>query len=149
VILLLCVQELENKPNHELLSLLKQFDGVTNQAFILRILFTREGAGFRIDGDPIVERMEMVINRAGVHKKWEIVRLLAATLGKLVDSLAPSITTILVRGKQVRVCVFVESGRFLLIVQGYTGVIHESSNKGCRALCTHPVVLHRAMFSEL
>jgi phosphorylase kinase alpha/beta subunit len=93
---------LENKSNGELLHLLKQFDGLTNQAFILRILYTREGAMLRVEGQPIVECMESLISRAGVHKKWELVRLLAATLGKLVDSLAPSLTTILVRGKQVR-----------------------------------------------
>lgn len=47
------------------------------------------------------ERLERLIDRAGAYKNWWAVRMCSALLGKLVDSLAPSITSMLVRGKQV------------------------------------------------
>ena len=47
------------------------------------------------------EMLERLIERAGAYKNWWAVRMCSALLGKLVDSLAPSITAMLVRGKQV------------------------------------------------
>ena len=38
---------------------------------------------------------------AGDRKQWKTVRLAAAILGKVADTLAPAITTVLVRGKEV------------------------------------------------
>ena len=38
---------------------------------------------------------------AGQRKHWKAVRLAAAILGKVVDTLAPAITSMLVRGKEV------------------------------------------------
>ncbi len=38
---------------------------------------------------------------AGGKKHWKTVRLAAAILGKVVDTLAPAITSVLVRGKEV------------------------------------------------
>lgn len=90
------------KTTNDLLFYYRSFSGFSNHATILKILYQREGSYFRIDGQVISQIMEELITKAGVHKKWSVVRLLSAMLGKLVDSLAPSITTILVRGKQVR-----------------------------------------------
>lgn len=48
-----------------------------------------------------MEQIEAVYKQAGYDRKWNVVRRGAGLLGKLVDSLAPGITTILVRGKVV------------------------------------------------
>lgn len=79
----------------------KSLIGITNEATILKILFEREGPFYRLDGMTINGRLEALISKAGTQKNWSVVRLCSALLGKLVDSLAPSITTVLVRGKQV------------------------------------------------
>ncbi|XP_070186518.1 phosphorylase b kinase regulatory subunit beta-like isoform X2 [Littorina saxatilis] len=97
--------ELEHKSTPDLMHYFKSFSGFTNQASVLKILYQRD-ANTRMDGVPIKHKMELLITRAGVHKKWSVVRLLSGMLEKLVDSLAPSITTILVRGKQVTIGVF-------------------------------------------
>ena len=54
-----------------------------------------------MEGVPVNKKMEALITKAGIHKEWYVVRLCSALLGKMVDSLAPSITSILVRGKHV------------------------------------------------
>ena len=100
----------------------KSISGFTSQAAILKLLYQREGPNYRIDGQVISQRMEELITKAGVHKKWAVVRLLAAVLGKLVDSLAPSITTILVRGKQVSCAVLAPSSPPPLSVQSAQAV---------------------------
>ena len=55
-----------------------------------------------------MERVEEAYELAGQRKNWKAVRLAAAILGKVVDTLAPAITSMLVRGKEVSVmCVCV------------------------------------------
>ncbi len=49
----------------------------------------------------VTERLESVYVAAGGKKHWKTVRLAAAILGKVVDTLAPAITSVLVRGKEV------------------------------------------------
>ena len=51
----------------------------------------------------ILERVEEAYELAGQRKNWKAVRLAAAILGKVVDTLAPAITSMLVRGKEVSV----------------------------------------------
>ena len=53
-----------------------------------------------------MEQIEDVYKQAGYDRKWNVVRRGAGLLGKLADSLAPGITTILVRGKVVSRCCF-------------------------------------------
>jgi len=65
------------------------------------VLCSREGPSYTFEGQSVSRRLEQLVTRAGLHKQWGVVRLCSALLGKLVDSLAPSITSILVRGKQV------------------------------------------------
>ena len=50
-----------------------------------------------------MERVEEAYELAGQRKNWKAVRLAAAILGKVVDTLAPAITSMLVRGKEVSV----------------------------------------------
>lgn len=99
-------KELQYKSTPDLLHYYKSVSGLVNQANIIKILYQREGPFFRIDGISVSERMETLITQAGMQKKWSVVRLCSGLLGKLVDSLAPSITTVLVRGKQITVGVF-------------------------------------------
>lgn len=99
-------QDLMRKANWDLIHMLKLTDGIYSQSQILRVLFQREGANFWIEGESIVKKMEHLIHLAGLYKEWSVVRLQSALLHKTVDSLAPSVTTILVRGKQVTVGVY-------------------------------------------
>ncbi|KAK6186118.1 hypothetical protein SNE40_008216 [Patella caerulea] len=99
-------KELKPKTSYELVTLLKSLDDMQPQSQILKILYEREGHAFRIDSYTVSEKLEKLIHRAGAHKHWSVVRLCSALLGKLVDSLAPSVTTVLVRGKQITVGVF-------------------------------------------
>ena len=48
-----------------------------------------------------MERVNEIYGIAGEKKLWKTVRLAAAMLGKVVDMLAPSVTSMLVRGKDV------------------------------------------------
>uniref|UniRef100_A0A8C5EGA5 Phosphorylase b kinase regulatory subunit n=1 Tax=Gouania willdenowi TaxID=441366 RepID=A0A8C5EGA5_GOUWI len=52
------------------------------------------------------DELERIYRRAGSRKLWSVVRLAASLLTKIVDSLAPSITSVLVHGKQVTLGVF-------------------------------------------
>ncbi|ESP02603.1 hypothetical protein LOTGIDRAFT_224755 [Lottia gigantea] len=98
--------ELKNKSTYDLVSIYKSLDDMQPQSQILKVLNDREGPDYRIESYTISERLEKLIHRAGTHKHWSVLRLCSALLGKLVDSLAPSVTTVLVRGKQITVGVF-------------------------------------------
>ncbi|KAH9489748.1 hypothetical protein Btru_036653 [Bulinus truncatus] len=97
---------LRNKSSQELMNYLVSVSGLNAQVTLLKILYEREGPFFSVDGSTISERLERLIDRAGAYKNWWAVRMCSALLGKLVDSLAPSITSMLVRGKQMTVGVF-------------------------------------------
>ncbi|XP_056008769.1 phosphorylase b kinase regulatory subunit beta-like isoform X2 [Ostrea edulis] len=99
-------EDLARKPNWDLINMLKSTDGIISQSQILKVLFQREGAHFWIEGESITQKMERLIHQAGLYKEWSAVRLQSALLRKTVDSLAPSVTTILVRGKQVTVGIY-------------------------------------------
>lgn len=87
----------------------KNSESLQAQSQILKLLLYREGPNYHFEGMSVTKRLEQLVTRAGVHKEWAVVRLCSALLKKLVDSLAPSITSILVRGKHVSFslqCVF-------------------------------------------
>ncbi|VDI71727.1 phosphorylase kinase alpha/beta subunit [Mytilus galloprovincialis] len=99
-------EDLLFKATWDLVEKYKFTPGIQSRSIILKVLYQREGPDFYINEQKITEKIDKLINKAGVYKEWRAVRLLSSLLGKLVDSLAPSITTILVRGKQVTVGVF-------------------------------------------
>ncbi|CAG2222637.1 PHKA_B [Mytilus edulis] len=99
-------EDLLFKATWDLVEKYKFTPGIQSRSIILKVLYQREGPNFYINEQKITEKIDKLINKAGVYKEWRAVRLLSSLLGKLVDSLAPSITTILVRGKQVTVGVF-------------------------------------------
>ncbi len=82
--------ELENKPN------------VDRQMLVLQELLKREGEDFQTSEGTIKETISSLYQKAAYDRKWSAVRRGAGLLKKLVDSLAPGITTILVSGKVVR-----------------------------------------------
>ncbi|VDN20843.1 unnamed protein product [Gongylonema pulchrum] len=70
-------------------------------AFAITILSRRYGKGYIIDGESLETRMERVYRQACAWRLWWLVRYCAAKLCKVMNSLAPGITNMLVRGKQV------------------------------------------------
>lgn len=99
-------QELKVKATWDLIQMLKAAESLTAQTQILKLLLHREGPSYHFEGMSVSRRLEQLVAKAGLHKRWEVVRCCSALLGKLVDSLAPSITSILVRGKHLTVGVF-------------------------------------------
>ena len=81
--------------------MLRNTESLVAHSQILMLLYQREGPNYHVDGEPVNKKLENLIMKASVHKEWYVVRLCSALLGKMVDSLAPSITSILVRGKHV------------------------------------------------
>ncbi|XP_048461941.1 phosphorylase b kinase regulatory subunit beta [Rhincodon typus] len=79
---------------------------LVSEAILLSILLKREGPNFITAEGTVMDRLERVYQRSGRKKHWSNVRFTASILGKQVDSLAPSITRVLVQGKQVTIGVF-------------------------------------------
>ncbi|XP_013380761.1 phosphorylase b kinase regulatory subunit beta isoform X2 [Lingula anatina] len=100
------IEELKQLSSRDIVQKLHGFDNMHAQSQILGVLLEREGMEYRIDDSTIEQRLERLLRNSGRKKNWAVVRYCAALLGKLVDSLAPSITAILVRGKQVTIGVF-------------------------------------------
>ena len=82
--------ELENNPT------------IDRQMVILQELIKRDGEDFQTCEGSLKDRVDLLYQRAAYDRKWSAVRRGAGVLKKLVDSLAPGITTILVSGKVVR-----------------------------------------------
>ena len=82
--------ELQNNPS------------IDRQMMILQELLKREGKHFQAPEGTVFEMIDALYMKAAYDQKWSTVRRGASLLNKLVDSLAPGITTILVSGKVVR-----------------------------------------------
>lgn len=95
------VDEWLNKPTHEIMQKFHDCDCLASQAQLAGILLRREGPNFLAKNGNLMDELERIYRRAGTRKLWSVVRLAASLLSKLVDSLAPSITSVLVHGKQV------------------------------------------------
>jgi phosphorylase kinase alpha/beta subunit len=76
------------------------------QAEILQALLIREGPSYHIDSETVEEKLEKLVQKAGSLQVWAVVRFCSSLLHKVVDSLAPSVTAILVRGKQLTISVW-------------------------------------------
>ncbi|XP_041505521.1 phosphorylase b kinase regulatory subunit beta isoform X1 [Microtus oregoni] len=95
-----------NKSTHEILQKLKDCNCLAGQTILLGILLKREGPNFITMEGTVSDHIERVYRRAGSKKLWSVVRRAASLLSKVVDSLAPSITNVLVQGKQVTLGAF-------------------------------------------
>ncbi|XP_054626078.1 phosphorylase b kinase regulatory subunit beta isoform X1 [Dunckerocampus dactyliophorus] len=100
------VDEWLHKPTEEILQKFHDCDCLASQAQLAGILLRREGPHFLDKDESLMDELERIYRRAGSRKLWSVVRLAASLLTKLVDSLAPSITSVLVHGKQVTLGVF-------------------------------------------
>nr|XP_002732441.1 PREDICTED: phosphorylase b kinase regulatory subunit beta-like [Saccoglossus kowalevskii] len=100
------IQEFENKSAYEILQKLNMHESMVWQSMLLGLVLMKEGAHYLTDGGTVGSRLEKLYRQAGVIKQWAIVRYCASLLNKVVDSLAPGITTMLVRGKLVTVGTF-------------------------------------------
>ncbi|CAL9701150.1 unnamed protein product [Knipowitschia caucasica] len=100
------MDEWMHKPTHEILQKFHDCDCLASQAQLAGLLLTREGPGFLAKDVGLMDELERIYRRAGSRKLWSVVRLAASLLTKLVDSLAPSITSVLVHGKQVTLGLF-------------------------------------------
>ncbi|XP_078608671.1 phosphorylase b kinase regulatory subunit beta-like isoform X2 [Branchiostoma floridae x Branchiostoma japonicum] len=100
------LEDMSGSPTWEVIQRLQTCTSLKGQSLLLRVLLKREGPNFITDEGTIVDRLERLCRKAGDMKYWSVVRLTASLCGKLVDSLAPSITSVLVRGKQVTLGVF-------------------------------------------
>uniref|UniRef100_A0A3P8YV00 Phosphorylase b kinase regulatory subunit n=1 Tax=Esox lucius TaxID=8010 RepID=A0A3P8YV00_ESOLU len=100
------IDEWRHKPTKEILQKFYDCDCLASQAQLASILLKKEGPDFFAKDETLMEDMERIYRRAGTRKLWSVVRLAASVLTKLVDSLAPSITSILVNSKQVTLGLF-------------------------------------------
>ena len=78
------------------------FSFFANGYFVIHIIVFRHDYNFKLKGKSILEEIDEIYRQSSYLKLWSVVRYSAALLGKVVDSLAPSITTMLVSGRQVR-----------------------------------------------
>uniref|UniRef100_A0A5S6QRG4 Phosphorylase b kinase regulatory subunit n=1 Tax=Trichuris muris TaxID=70415 RepID=A0A5S6QRG4_TRIMR len=76
------------------------------QMKLLEMLAKRHGLMHKVGDETVRTRLQKLCRQASLAKSWKIVRVCAAHLRKVVDSLAPSITTILVRGKRLTIGLF-------------------------------------------
>ncbi|XP_071345290.1 phosphorylase b kinase regulatory subunit beta isoform X4 [Trachinotus anak] len=100
------VEEWLHKPTQEIIQKFHDSNCLASQAQLAAILLRREGPDFLARDENLMEELERIYRRAGSRKLWSVVRLAASLLTKLVDSLAPSITSVLVHGKQVTLGLF-------------------------------------------
>ncbi|NXP27879.1 KPBB kinase, partial [Scytalopus superciliaris] len=100
------ISDWKNKSTYEILQKLNDCNCLASQALLSSILLKREGPHFITKEGTVAEHIERIYRRAGSRKLWSVVRFAASLLGKLVDSLAPSITNVLVQGKQVTLGAF-------------------------------------------
>lgn len=90
------------KSREVLLVELEKHPSIDRHMLILQELLKREGEDFQTSEGTIKEQISFLYQKAAYDRKWSAVRRGAGLLKKLVDSLAPGITTILVSGKVVR-----------------------------------------------
>ncbi|XP_043937885.1 phosphorylase b kinase regulatory subunit beta isoform X1 [Protopterus annectens] len=138
------VNEWRHAPTHEILQKLKDCDCLASQAILLGILLKREGPHFLTRDGTVSDHLERIYRRAGSKKLWSVVRYAASLLGKLVDSLAPSITNVLVQGKQVTLGVF-GHGEEVISNPLSPGVIKDIIYKKCSSHDEREAVLQQEL----
>ncbi|EPB73350.1 phosphorylase kinase alpha/beta [Ancylostoma ceylanicum] len=98
-------KEVRSRTDYELCEIIQKddVDRPRQLAFALTEMWTRRHPDAQIDGCSIRDRMERVYRRACQLRLWWLVRYCAGRLRKAMNSLAPAITNMLVRGKQVTI----------------------------------------------
>ncbi|KAG1714606.1 putative phosphorylase b kinase regulatory subunit beta [Nymphon striatum] len=92
----------KTKPTHEIIDTLMYMESMQGQSRLLGMLLEREGPNLHLSNGTVKESLEKLARKAGEIRNWSVVRYCSSLLGKLVDSISPYITSILVSGKQVQ-----------------------------------------------
>jgi len=100
------LKPLDQLATSELIEKLLSNSSLHMKMTILQILLKREGPAFSIDGQSLNDYTNDVYLKACYVHNWSVVRHGACLLNKSVPSLAPSITAMLVGGKQVTIGAF-------------------------------------------
>ena len=97
------LQQFESQPTWPaLIDALKSSVTLTQQSQLLGLLWRREGPHFCLpEGLTVKEKLERLCRQAGALRHWTVVRYCSSVLKKLVDSISPNITSVLVCGKQI------------------------------------------------
>uniref|UniRef100_A0AC35U6Q3 Phosphorylase b kinase regulatory subunit n=1 Tax=Rhabditophanes sp. KR3021 TaxID=114890 RepID=A0AC35U6Q3_9BILA len=97
------LKEFEKMTNNELIGVIVKTepDNVKIIAHALFALKSRFNGSYQINQETIKDRFEAVYRRSCALGEWYIIRMCASVLKKTINNLAPSVTNILVRGKQV------------------------------------------------
>ncbi|KAL3981501.1 Glycosyl hydrolases 15 family protein [Acanthocheilonema viteae] len=93
----------KSKSDQELCEVVRKYNinAPRKVAFAIVTLSKRYGMAYVVDGESLEMRLERVYRQACARRRWWVVRYCAAKLRKVTDSLAPGITNMLVRGKQI------------------------------------------------
>jgi phosphorylase kinase alpha/beta subunit len=99
------IQKFERVPTWPgVIEALKAAETMSGQSQLLGLLWRREGPHFCLpEGITVKERVERLCRQAGALRHWIVVRYCSALLKKLVDSISPNITSVLVNGKQIAI----------------------------------------------
>ncbi|CAF0784844.1 unnamed protein product, partial [Didymodactylos carnosus] len=104
------VCDFKNRSPHELREILKNTDTSVSslriQTLCVYELYKQGGLELMIDHRRVREYLEMIGKEAAEIQHWSILRFVSSILHKMVDSLAPALTNLLVRGKTVTIGVF-------------------------------------------
>ncbi|KAI6175597.1 Phosphorylase b kinase regulatory subunit [Aphelenchoides bicaudatus] len=89
--------------DHELFSIISKADPdhLKETAIAIAVMIKRYGGDFIVQKETLHAQLEKIYRAACQLRFWSLVRYCAVYLRKTVTSLAPSITSLLVRGKQV------------------------------------------------
>ncbi|XP_066917591.1 phosphorylase b kinase regulatory subunit beta-like [Clytia hemisphaerica] len=100
------LQRIEHMDDQDIKNLFGNSSGMTNKMTCLQMLQQRHGPAFDLNGKAIRDCIQELYTQACYVHKWSVVRQGATLLNKTVASLAPSVTAMLVAGKQVTIGVF-------------------------------------------
>lgn len=95
----------KNKPTWpDIIDAFKHSDTLHAQSQLLGILWEREGPYFSFpDGFMVKDKLERLSRQAGTLRHWSVVRYCSSILKKIVESISPYITSVLVNGKQMSI----------------------------------------------
>ncbi|XP_037068061.1 probable phosphorylase b kinase regulatory subunit beta isoform X2 [Pollicipes pollicipes] len=96
----LTIEELSKKSDGELRSLWGSITTLRGRSFILKLLMDRHGPDHQLDGLSVHQRLVQLNGEAGTLRCWAVLRYCSSLLGRVVDSISPYLTAILVSGKQ-------------------------------------------------
>ena len=94
-------EALQIMSSEDLLGQLRKPQAMNKEVFILELLIKREGMSCLTPDGSLCELLEKLYCKAGRVQDWNVIRHCSGLLRKIVDSLAPAISTILVHGKVV------------------------------------------------